>query len=305
VTTRAWQPAPYCTSRLRALSYRFAVRSDDRELGRHVEKVLAGLREPATAPPVEHWYSLTPSADGTGRVDVRRDGADVALDRWPSDAVGWVVRDVNRTAAEASSEHLLLHAGALEASGTGVLVPGSSGSGKSTLVAGLARAGLSYLTDELAALDLSSGHLQPYAKPITIKRGSFDVLGDMHPCAEADPLVGRGSGGEWQVPVGPGTSRAIGRPCAPGIVVVPRYDRGATTALTPLTDTEAFLYLALNAVNLRSHGGAGTAALGKLITSCTCVALTMSDLDAACVLVLGLVEEHTVRVEAGVGAHAG
>jgi hypothetical protein len=302
---RTGRLAEHCTSSFSALSYRFAVRSDDRELGRHVDEVLAGLRDTQTAPPVEHWYSLTHSAGDAGRVDVRRDDVDVALGQRPGDAVGWVVCDLNRTAAEASGEHLLLHAGALDAGGTGVLVPGCSGSGKSTLVAGLARAGLAYLTDELAALELSSGHLQPYAKPITIKRGSFDALRDLHRSAEPDPLPAARSGGEWQVPVGPGTGRSVGCPCAPGIVVLPRYEPGAVTALTPLSDTEAFLYLALNAVNLLPHGAAGTAALGELVTRCRCVALTMSDLDAACALVLGLVEEHTARLGVAVGADAG
>lgn len=107
------------------------------------------------------------------------------------------------------------------------------------------------------------------------------------------------------MPVGPGTGRTIGRACPPGIVVVPRYDPAARTELTPLSDTEAFFYLALNAVNLLPHGGAGTAELGKLVAHCSCVALTMSDLDAACALVLGLVAEHATFSEAGVGVHAG
>ncbi len=80
---------------------------------------------------------------------------------------------------------------------------------------------------------------------------------------------------------------------------------GGATALTPLSDTDAFLYLALNAVNLLPHGGSGTTALGTLVARCTCVALTMSELDAACALVLGLVEERMAGLEAGVGAHAG
>jgi hypothetical protein len=301
----AEDPGAHCTPGLRALSYSFAVRSDDGDLGRYVEEVLGGLRVPTAAAPVEHWYSLASSADGAGRVDVRRDGTKVARGQRPGDAVGWVVGDVNRAASEASGEHLLLHAGALDARGTGVLVPAPSGSGKSTLVAGLARAGLAYLTDELTALDLSSGHALPYAKPITIKPGSFDVLRDMQSSAEGGAAAGRWAGEEWQVPVGPGTGRVIGRPCAPGIVVVPHYERGITTTLTPLSDTEAFLYLALNAVNLRAHGALGTGALGALVRRCTCVALRMSDLDAACALVVGLVEERTARVGPEVGAHAG
>jgi hypothetical protein len=295
----------HCTSSLRALSYRFAVRCDDRELGRHVDEVLAGLRAPTDGAPVEHWYSLTRSADGAGRVDVQRDGAKVARGLQPGDVVGWVVGDVNHAASEASGQHLLFHAGALDASGVGVLVPGPSGSGKSTLVAGLARAGLAYLTDELTALDLSSGVVLPYAKPITIKQGSFDVLRDMEPWGEGGTAARRWSGAEWQLPVGPGTRRTIGRPCAPGVVVLPRYEPGVVTALTPLSDTEAFFALALNAVNLLAHGGVGTAALGALARRSTCVALTMSDVDAAAALVLGLVEEAAARIEAGVGGRAG
>ncbi len=131
----------------------------------------AGLRLEPDRGPVEHWYSLTASVGGAGTFDVVRDDELLAQDQRAGDALGWVVWDVNRSAAAASGAHLLFHAGALEADGAGVLLPGTSGSGKSTLTAGLVtRAGLGYLTDELAALDLRRGLLLPYAKPITVKR---------------------------------------------------------------------------------------------------------------------------------------
>ena len=177
--------------------------------------------------------------------------------------MGWVVWDVNRAAAEAGGDHLLFHAGGIEADGTGVLLPGASGSGKSTLVAGLVRAGLGYLTDELAALNMATGRLVPYAKPITVKPGSFAVLSDMGPDVGLESGHGPWAGQEWQVAVGDGTGRRIGRPCDPGFVVVPRYDAAAATALTPLSDTEAFFALAVNAVNLIPHGSEGTRALGR------------------------------------------
>jgi hypothetical protein len=162
----------------------------------------------------------------------------------------------------------------------GIVLPGPSGSGKSTLTAALARAGLGYLTDELTAFDLGRGELLPYPKPITVKPGSFDVLADM------DPQTG---GAEWQVPVGGDTGRRVGRACAPGLVVFPRFEAGAPTAVAPLSDTEAFFALALNAVNMLAHGGTGTAALGAIVARSNCVALTFSDLAAACDLVLGLI----------------
>jgi hypothetical protein len=129
----------YRTSSLHGLSHHFAVCCDDERLGRHVDALLAGLQAPDGAAPVDHCYALT-VATGRGTVDVTRDGEPLALDQCPGDALGWVVWDVNRSAAEASGHQLLFHAGALDADGTGVLLPGTSGSGKSTLVAGLARA---------------------------------------------------------------------------------------------------------------------------------------------------------------------
>jgi hypothetical protein len=119
---------------------------------------------------------------------------------------------------------------------------------------------------------------------MTVKPGSFGVLADMAP----DMLEGEGDG-EWLVPVGDGTGWRVGGPCEPGFVIVPRYDPSAETALTRLTETEAFFTLALHAVNLLPHGPAGSEALGRLAAHCACYGLAYSDLDAACDLVLGLV----------------
>jgi len=283
------------TQNLSALSYRFAVRADDERLGCLADAVLAGLRDPRDAAPVEHWYSLTASDAALGTVDVTCDDSELALGQHPGDALGWVVWDVNRAAAEASGSHLLFHAGGVEAGGTGMLIPGASGSGKSTLVAGLVRAGLGYLTDELAALDMASGKLMPYPKPITVKSGSFAVLSDMDPDVRRRPGHGPWAGEEWQLAVGEGTGRRVGGPCEAGFVVFPRYDATAETVLTPLSATQAFLALAVNAVNLIPHGSAGTRVLGRLAAQCRCFSLTVSDLDAACRLMLELVEAPAAR----------
>jgi hypothetical protein len=281
---RRW---PYRSDGLRGLSYRFGVRCDDVRLGARIDGLLAGLREPDGGP-VEHWYSLTSTAGGT--FDVCRDDEALAHDQRAGDALGWIVWDVNRSAAAASGAHLLFHAGALEADGAGVLLPGTSGSGKSTLIAGLVtRAGLGYLTDELAALDLTGDQLLPYAKPITLKQGSFDVVPELHPDRRAGPGAAEWAGEEWQVAVGGTAVERMGRPCPLRWVIVPRYVPGVPTALTPLSDTEAFLTLALHAVNLLPHGAAGSAALGRVVADASCYTLAMSDLDEACALVHGLV----------------
>lgn len=284
----------YCTPNLRALSYRFAVCCDDAALGSHISALLSSLRDTDTpdeeviGEPAPHHYTLQASTERPGAVDVRRDGEVVEPGLAPGVAVGWLVWDVNRLAAELSGEHLLFHSGGLEASGVGILVPAVSGSGKSTLTAGLARAGLGYLSDELVALELAVagpglGRLLPYPKPIAVKPGSFGVLADMRP----DVLEGE-DGGEWLIPVGAGSGRRVADPCEPGFVIVPRYDPAAETALVRLSETEAFFTLALHAVNLLPHGPTGSEALGRLAAQCACYSLAFSDLEAACQLVLQL-----------------
>jgi hypothetical protein len=136
---------------------------------------------------------------------------------------------------------------------------------------------------------MASGRLLPYPKPITVKPGSFAVLSDIGPDAGRSPGSRPWAGQEWQVAVGEGTGHVIGTPCVPGFVIVPNYEAGAETTLTPLSDTQAFFALALNAVNLVAHGSAGTRALGRLARECRCFSLTFSDLDEACRLVLELV----------------
>jgi hypothetical protein len=283
----------YRTPILSALSYRFAVRTDDESLGRQVDATLAGLRDFAGNAPARHWYSLTAADSPVGAFDVQRDDEFLARGQQPGDALGWVVWDVNRAAAEAGAEHILFHSGAVEAAATGILFPGASGSGKSTLVAGLVRSGFGYLTDELAAFDMTSGMLLPYAKPITVKPGSFAVLADMDPGAWPEPGSGHGVGQEWQVAVGEGTGRAIGTPCPPGFVIAPHFDADADTTLSPLSETQAFFALAVNAVNLVPHGSVGTSALGRLVGQCQCYSLAFSDLDEACRVVLELVAGET------------
>jgi energy-coupling factor transporter ATP-binding protein EcfA2 len=309
----------------RALSYRFTVDCDDPVVGEQVAAMFGALREDSvvpgtTSPPAAvatavGRYALRAAttavhaAPPPGALDVWRDDVLLAPGRRRGDALSWVVRDVNPSAAEASGHHLLFHAAALESKGTGLVLPGASGSGKSTLATALTAAGLHYLTDELTALDLPSDRLLPYPKPITVKPGSFSVL--VHPGHRtrgggATGAGTAGEGAEWQLPVGVQTGRRVGRACRPRWIVLPRYDPAAPTTSVRLSQTEAFLALALNAVNLLPHGARGTAALGAMVAGSTCVSLTYSDLVAACALVLGLVETVSARAEGRrVGAEAG
>ncbi len=277
------------TSALRALSFRFAVRSGDEALVRHLDGLLAALRVGTATDDVDHLYTLQRAPGG---VDVWRDDEPMARRVAPSEVAAWVVWDVNRSAAGCSGEHLLFHAAALDADGAGLLLPGASGSGKSTLAAALAGFGLGYLSDELVALDLTREWLLPYPKPISLKAGSFGLLGHLVPCeADRSASAAPWEAQEWQVAVGDEAGLPLGRPCRPRLVVSPRYRRGASTEVYPMNETEAFFSLAAHAVNAGAHGARGTVALAGLAVTCVCASVTFSDLDSACRAILEMADD--------------
>ena len=67
-----------------------------------------------------------------------------------------------------NSHQHAIHAGAVCRDNKFILIPGSSGRGKSTLTAWLCREGCSYLTDELVFLG-EGGSIEPFVRPVNLK----------------------------------------------------------------------------------------------------------------------------------------
>lgn len=101
--------------------------------------------------------------------------------------------------------HIFIHAGVVRACGVGVVIPGSSMSGKTTLVAELVRAGATYYSDEYAVVD-ESGLVHPYPNPLSLR---------------LDPRTG-----ESIVPVPVPDSQLGVEPIRVSLIVVTRYEQG-------------------------------------------------------------------------------
>lgn len=74
------------------------------------------------------------------------------------------------------SDQVLIHAGAVSCGGRAVIFPGESGSGKSTLTAACVRRGLSYLTDEMVAIDIATTGVTGFSRPMMLTRWAASIL---------------------------------------------------------------------------------------------------------------------------------
>jgi hypothetical protein len=171
-------------------------------------------------------------------------------------AVATVVWRLNAIAA-GSTEHVLLHAACVAGTGgdRAVVLPGGSGAGKTTLTSACLAAGLTYLSDEVAAVDRRTGRVAPYAKPLGLAREGLVPASSLGPVATG--------------------------PTSPAAIVFPRYQPGATTTQVPLDTGWALLALAAHASNVSALGGCALAWLAGLSLACPASQLTYGDASEA------------------------
>lgn len=156
-----------------------------------------------------------------------------------------------------SSGGLVIHAALVSQNGRGVLLPGTSGKGKSTLAAWLLQCGFDYLTDELVYIP--DGEVQigcGFARPLNLKKAAQPLLSDlfqisahtrgMMTSASVDLIPHElfGKGEELtHVPV--------------HMVIFPRFQSDAAFEVHRLSKAQAGLELMqclINARNLPEHG---------------------------------------------------
>lgn len=259
-----------------ALDHRFAVDTDDQLLGGWLEAVLAPLEDGVEA---AGRYELR----GGPPASLSFDGAPIA-EGPASYVLGMLLWHVNREAVARSPGVVRLHAAAAARDDAAVLLPAAMESGKTTLVAGLVRAGLRYLSDEVAAVDPDNLRIRAYPKALSIDPGSWDVLADLRPEVpeQLAPLLPL----QWIVPAGsvrPGAELATAEP---RLLIAPRYEAGARSRLVPLSRVEALLHAAGSTFELGAHAARDLPVLGRLVERCACYRLVVGDLDEACRLVL-------------------
>lgn len=137
---------------------------DEKALGLMLELLPGAWRERPAQEELRVFRLEGDSGDGY-RLEVS--GTEIAAGP-QADVIEVLDRSVRNHIARSAPDHVFVHAGAVTYRGRGIVIPGSSFSGKTSLVAALVDAGATYYSDEYAVLD-SDGLLHPFAKPLAIR----------------------------------------------------------------------------------------------------------------------------------------
>ena len=170
-----------------------------------------------------------------------------------------------------------LHAGGVSRNGNCILLPGKSGSGKSSLTAWLVAHDYFYLSDELIFLS-DGGEVCPIMRPISLKveAGYFPWLpvnGNYN--QNQSILSSRGSmiGHRLLNP-----SYLTDRQTVTHFVF-PQYKSGVKTELLKISPARSCLYLMQSHANARSLVGLGVAKLSKIVRRCRSYTLTYGSFE--------------------------
>tara|TARA_Y100001956_G_C4118548_1_gene186181 strand:- start:1157 stop:2050 length:894 start_codon:yes stop_codon:yes gene_type:complete len=165
---------------------------------------------------------------------------------------------LNWSVANHLHDYLILHAAVLEKGGKALVLPAPPGSGKSTLCAMLALSGWRLMSDEMTVIDLRSGNVIPFVRPICLKNNSITLIKNLFP----DTYVSRvaidtqkGNVAHVRPP-----QNAVERKCEEAqieAIVFPKYNSNSETKLEVLTQTETFESLIENAFNFDLFGHDG------------------------------------------------
>lgn len=170
-----------------------------------------------------------------------RDGKIVgAGDRW-SEPLLAMLTALNRQAIEEYTG-FALHAGVVALGDRAIAFPADSGGGKSTLTAACLQVGFRYVSDESLCLDIDTGSVVPYPKPLGLSLWSRQQL-RLHDDALAFP-AGRAEGMATPEDLG---SVAVTRTVRLQHIVLPTYGEAMGLAEVPAHEAmEALLVMSFN-----------------------------------------------------------
>ena len=220
------------------------------------------------------------------RSDVYRDRVPIGCARGLS-WLGPIVKAAMWQSAVGAHDFLMyIHAGVVGTGKSCVLLPAAAGSGKSSLTVALVHRGFRYFSDEVALIEAATFHVPPMPLAMAIKSTGWDLMARYHPGIESLPIHVRNDGKVLRY-VPPPADAASQVPAPVSHIIFPRYEKDATTRLTPVPPGEALGRLMGECLGLRRRlDHDNVRELVRWIGDIDCYALNFSCLEAAADLVV-------------------
>ena len=189
---------------------------------------------------------------------------------------------INLVIALRSHCFLMLHSAVLEKNGHALLLPAAPGFGKTTLCAALAHRGWRLLSDEFGLIRPGSSAFVPVPRPMALKNESIDVFRSFAPEAVLGPSIPNTRKGTVVHVKPPADSVRRHSELAPARwIVFPRWQADARLTFEPLSKSQGFMMLAMNAFNYELLGEAGFCTASQVVDRSDCFRLVYSGLDEA------------------------
>jgi hypothetical protein len=254
-----------------SLSYRFQVRSNEPELARRASELIRPFARELDGDSPSVVYSIHKGEQYT----LHRDDQQVAASDDSEALISHLLWLVSNDTVELADGYLLIHAGAVVTpGGEAILILGESGSGKTTLVAALVQDGFGYLSDEAAAIELATGLVHPWPRPLGFWPESRSL-------PRFAGLLASANDGERHIPIDRIRTDAIGDPCTVGHVIDHRYGSGSETRIEPLSRGLALVQMGSAAPRLRREGNRGLSVLANVMRGARAHSLSSGDLELA------------------------
>lgn len=176
--------------------------------------------------------------------------------------------------------YLLLHGAVLEKNGEAIIFPAPPGSGKSTLCAYLSHSGWRLLSDEMTVINLTTGLVEPFVRPICLKNDSIDLFHSWFPDAFISNVAkdtNKGDVAHVKAPIDSVTRYK--EPARVKAIVLPKYNKDIELDIYALNKCDAYKSLSSNAFNEGVLGPSGFEAAVNLVESCDTVEIHYNDLN--------------------------
>jgi len=168
-----------------------------------------------------------------------------------------LIRETIRSLIDRNADGMALHAGALSKNGRGILIPGRSGSGKTSLSTWLAARGFNYLTDEYVFIRHNTSTMQAFARPPNVKvRGIEAALEHFFDMEKHEDQTMQSKHVAMIPPRLLNPDNTQENPTV-DLILFPKFRKNSNLKLDRLTKAKAGLALMESLVNARNLNGHG------------------------------------------------